>query len=516
MGNEGRWYSLGVELSEENPRYLELEDVVGYYNYPNGNGRQMNYGDTEEEQAATLARAQTLINMPVKAKYAVNALGQPTFKGHEAKFSPTGELVTGTEKIGTHSEVKIEERDVVTYDGKRMHLPCLVAKQIVWKDNKNVVAAIKRLFSLGKLHTSWEVQVSAYTFKDGIKYLDDYAFLGNAMLGYEYSKPAYGEDAKVISLASQDEEGHENYELMVAEALSQDMIERGNEVNDEVPSIEENNIQVEVPVEQSEAEQHEAEAPVEPTVEQSEVAETPAVEQPEEQPGESSNEEPAAEVSEEAPEHNEEPVEHSEDTPEEEGVEHSTLTGRDIVRELEHEADAGCVIWNFPEEHVAWFHHWEQRETVFTSVTYEVTDGHVVITNREEIELVIPARNINETVGNQEQQIAELKAQVVDLQGYKEKWDASEAAAQKAKHDKEVSELKQLAENAKCFSDKELSAMADMFEGLRVAEVKAAIYDKKMAAPQMAEVSEEKPRQNIDSEAPVDRVSLMRSYLHRN
>ena len=59
----------------------------------------------------------------------------------------------------------------------------------MWKDNKNVVAAIRRLFSLGKLNTSWEVDVTKYEYDNGIKYLKEYSFLGNALLGYEYASP---------------------------------------------------------------------------------------------------------------------------------------------------------------------------------------------------------------------------------------------------------------------------------------------------------------------------------------
>ena len=70
-----RWYAIGIEMSE-NKHYLELENVVCYYNYPNANGREMDYGNTDEEHEAALSYAKTLVNMPLKAKYTTNQAGQ--------------------------------------------------------------------------------------------------------------------------------------------------------------------------------------------------------------------------------------------------------------------------------------------------------------------------------------------------------------------------------------------------------------------------------------------------------
>ena len=61
----------------EHSTYLELTSRICYYDAPNLNGDMLPYDDT------TLDRAQTLVNMPVQAKYRVNANGEASLGGHE-------------------------------------------------------------------------------------------------------------------------------------------------------------------------------------------------------------------------------------------------------------------------------------------------------------------------------------------------------------------------------------------------------------------------------------------------
>ena len=81
---------------------------------------------------------------------------------------------------------------------------------------QNVVNAIKRLFEEKKLTSSWEVIVNSYTFQDGIKTLDDYTFVADALLGSQVT-PAFS-CAKTLSVASTEEN-----ELLIAEALANDI-----------------------------------------------------------------------------------------------------------------------------------------------------------------------------------------------------------------------------------------------------------------------------------------------------
>lgn len=201
----------------EHTSYLELTSRVCFYDEPNLNNDMLPSDDT------TLEKANTLVNMPVQAKYRVSPSGEPTFSGHEMRKSKaTGEITFGTSSVGTHTEVYIEN-DNVDVNGTIKNLPCLFAKYRIWKRYKNVVAAVQRLFSLGKLYSSWELNTYQYIFDRGIRKITDYEFLANCLLGYEYAYPSYGASANAISMAQINDN-----QLMIAEALSQDLLDENN------------------------------------------------------------------------------------------------------------------------------------------------------------------------------------------------------------------------------------------------------------------------------------------------
>ena len=205
--------SKTIELSE-NENYIELTNRVCYYNAPNLNNVELPYDDT------SLDKAKTLINMPVVAKYTTNSQGEPTFKGHEVYYDEDGNIYFGTDNIGTHYDVYIQDDTVVTdLSGTTQTLPCLFAKYRIWKRNQNVTDAVHRLYNEGKLYSSWEIETISYQYNNGVKTLTDYVFLSNCLLGYEYAYPAYGEDAKAIQMSQKDSQ------LLVAEAFSKDIIE---------------------------------------------------------------------------------------------------------------------------------------------------------------------------------------------------------------------------------------------------------------------------------------------------
>lgn len=207
----------------EHTTYLELTSRVCYYDEPNLNNDMLPYDENTENIASTL------VNMPVQAKYKTSPTGEPTFSGHEMKKSKsTGEVSFGTSSIGTHTEVYIEN-DNVDVNGTIKNLPCLFAKYRIWKRYKNVVAAVQRLFDLGKLYSSWEINTYQYVYDRGIRKVTDYEFLANCLLGYEYAYPSYGTSANAISMA---ETNNENPQLMIAEALSQDLIDE-NDIKEE-------------------------------------------------------------------------------------------------------------------------------------------------------------------------------------------------------------------------------------------------------------------------------------------
>ncbi len=201
-----------VSLSEDSAdkTYLTLINRVCFYGMPNLNNVLLP-SDTAEE------KAQTLLNQPVQAKYKLDKNGLPTLGGHEAYIDENGDVAFGTESVGTHTRVWIENDDV-DVNGEVLNLPCLFAELHIWTRHKNVCEAIKRLYSAdGGLHNSWEIITKSYTYANNIKTLTDYVFFGNCLLGD--SHPAYGKDAKILSISSSQSN------LLIAEACAKDMIE---------------------------------------------------------------------------------------------------------------------------------------------------------------------------------------------------------------------------------------------------------------------------------------------------
>ena len=510
-----------VEISEHKD-YLELENLVCYYDYPNANGTQMNYGKTKEEHAATLEKAKTLLLMPVYAKCAVNWKGQPTFKGHEVSYDKDGNVQFGTMPIGIHYKVRIKKADIVAADGTPQRLPCLFATQRVWKRNKNAVAAIRRLFSEGKLFNSWEVESEQYTFREGTKHLEEYSFLGNTFLGYEYASPAYGTGggAKVISVASQDMSTKllSESELMVAEALYQDALEQqnnGNEVSEamldnenfevtlkensateetsavteiseqehtEATEVENEELSFEV---QMEAEVEEASANNDlPEVETSEVEQEEVAEEvAEAEPAVESASEVASEVAAEP-----------ETETSEESVEVSMMTESDLRRAVsrayqKHLGEDTCrdfwVSQMFPADSIAWIKEYGRnaKELDFVEVAYAVAGDEVTILSTTLVTLVASPRELNKLMSEKDEKISALIKENSELSEIKAKYEAEQAEKRKAQHEKEVSELRAYAKNSGYFTEEELNSveMSSMFEDVKAAEIKAMIADRFIA-----------------------------------
>lgn len=196
-----------LELSEFKT-YIELKSMLCWYGYPNLNGALLPVDAAEE-------KAKTLVNQPVVAFYKKDAFGRDDLGGHEATKDINGNMHFGTENIGVNTAVEVKET-TVEINGQSVTTPCLYATRRVWTRNQNVVNAIKRLFEEKKLTSSWEVIVNSYTFQDGIKTLDDYTFVADALLGSQVT-PAFS-CAKTLSVASTEEN-----ELLIAEALANDI-----------------------------------------------------------------------------------------------------------------------------------------------------------------------------------------------------------------------------------------------------------------------------------------------------
>lgn len=254
--------SKSVELSEYKT-YLLLENRVCYYGKPNANSVSL-ATETSEQYA------QTLVDMPVYAKYVPNMNGDPSFGGHEPYLDEDGEIAFDTMPIGVHTSVNVRPDLVETAEGVYEELPCLFATQKIWTRNKNIVAAVKRLFSEGKLYNSWEISYDTCRYlAGGVKELIDYTFEGNCFLGVDnFNYPAYGPDACVISLSAlQNSEAA----MLVATAAAKDAAESSE--NNEGGENSEMDVETNVMENEALENPQQAEIETEPEAEEAEIQE---------------------------------------------------------------------------------------------------------------------------------------------------------------------------------------------------------------------------------------------------
>ena len=530
----------------ENDLYLELTNRMCYFDDKNLNNVLLPYKGVEEK---ALECAKSLINMPVQAKYKKIA-GKDDLGSHEMHINPDGEVVFDTESIGTHVDVWIEETEVTTVSGEVKKLPCLYAKKRIWKRNKNFINAIKRLYeSESGLGSSWEIQTLEYTFKDGVKTLTDYVFLSDCLLG-STTTPAYNGTSKAISLSSLTEQ-----ELMVAEALSQDIIGQGLDKNNQ--EKEENILNKDENITLSADENvEEVTETEEVTVEESTDTETS------ENTTETENSEDTSEEKDKDDDDNDDKdddneVEDNEDgeckkkkaSASTESTETSALTSYDLRRKLSEECrkkvDDWCwVTYLFPEEKEVWCEYDGDSELDYLKFTYTVENDEVSVSEPEKVRLTVVPTKINEVVSDYEKtiaekdelivnassEIAELKAQNTELSQYKEKFtqieqEKAEAELTQKKEDliasvvksgqvtrEEIEKSEELQGYVNTLDKKSLMALV----GERLS---ASISDK--SEDENIETSESKSDVHVTSnlnnedDDVVDKASIMRNFLRK-
>lgn len=473
-----------VELSETQT-HLDLVDRVCFYDAANLNGVLL-------PSDGALEKAETLVNMPVVAKYKQDADGLPDLGGHECYTDPvTGEVKFGTENIGTHTAVEIKD-DVVEVGGVQKTLPCLFATYRIWTRNKNVTAAVKRLFSEGKLGNSWEILTSAFTFENGIKTLTDYVFEGRCLLGSGVM-PAYGNNARSLSMASAD-----SCEMMIAEALAADLTNKEENMKDEktvTPEIAEGieNPVVENPTDTATA--HPAE-PAEPE----QAATTPAGETAE---PEQASTEPAD-------------PEHAAANPANEpGHDQAMLTDWDIRTKLEDAYEKqydgyGWCSWLFPADGVAWMHTRDCKDdTDVLLVHFVVENDTVTITDATMTKLAVSIASVNDAISQRDEALAQantkinaLNEEIASLKPYKDAADQAEQARVEAETAEKRKEFKASMLSTKLFTEEELEtseALKGMIESLNETAMKAEVAERFMRS--IAEAATETPAQHETASA---------------
>lgn len=479
--------SKTVEVSEEKTHIL-LVDRVCFYDYPNLNGVML-------PSEGALEAAQTLVGMPVYAKYRVNSQGLPTFGSHEAYIDEDGDIAFGTDMIGTHLSVEIKD-DVVNVGNELKTLPCLFATLKIPTRKKNIVAAIKRLYSEGKLHNSWEVVSSEYSFSNNIKTLSLYEYEGNCLLGYEYSDPAYGESAKVISLSNKENE------LMIAEAFSQDLLSDINITEEQ----EDKNLNKKKTNEVSE------ELPVDNV---------------------------SSSVSDTSETNSGSTVEKNNNTGT--AVETSALTEWDLRKAIQkacREKMSGEWCWiafHFPVDKKVWVEYdGRESELDFKLFTYEVSGDIVTVSDPTDVKLTVSIAEVNKTISEKNEAlieanntIASLTKEVENLSPFKEAFEKAETERLETEKQGQVAQLKEYVQNANCFSDEEINSdeITTLISNLNKTELQALIADKivsnlfitKNSKKEKASKSVEipaKPSLVVDEET-VDYSAIMKSFLQK-
>lgn len=504
-----------VDIAEHD-LYLELTNRLCYYDDSNLNNVMLPYKDYEE---SALSCAETLVDMPVQAKYK-KIKNKDDLGSHEMTIDSEGNVHFGTQSIGVHTKVWIKEDTVTTVSGETKTLPCLFAKCKVWKRYPKMISAIKRLYeSDGGLNSSWEIATNKYEFNKGIKKLTDYSFMSNCFLGSRITA-AYNGTSKTIEMSSLD-----NDELMIAEALSQDLVDSGVDI--EIQEKEENNLQNNTNVYESDNQivstsvsnnkdsmTNTNTAEVNNTSEQSENINSKNVN------NESQNNQDTTTV--------------------------AALTDYDlrvkINKACRDKVDYWCwVSFLFPEEHEVWCSYSGETELDYLKFSYSVENDNVSVSDPEKVKLTVSPIAIEATISEYDKTIADkddlivkssaeiksLKEQVTELTQYKEKFE-------KAEQEKVEAELAQKKEDLINSVVKSGQITKEEIESSEELQGYVNSLDKKslmsIVGERLTASIEENSKDNTSSKTPevnvstnindsddvqIDKVSLMRQFINK-
>lgn len=502
-----------LELSEHKT-YLELTRRSCYYNYPNGNNVQLNSDNAEE-------MAETLVNQPVVAKYKKIA-GKDDLGGHECSVDKNGNVKFGTATIGVNTAVEVKDDDVTLYSGETVNTPCLFVTSRIWKRNSSVCDAIKRLFNLGQLHSSWEILSEKTEMVDGVKVLKKYLFESDCLLGSR-TTPAYGNCAETLCMASLDEESPE---MLIAEALANDIYntEAKEDNMAKTQEIAEEKV-VEIPTEASEV--------------KVENTDTPVAEVSEGETSESENKEEAEKSEEISEAKDEKPfeVEKSEET-----LESSALTVRDLrvkISEICRQTYRWFyVCFMFPAENYVLGKTDEngENELDYVKFTYTVNGNEVTVGEPEKVTLSVSVAEINNTIAEKNDAIVKanaeiqtLKAENETLLSYKERCEKEDAEKAENELSEKKEALKKYALDSKQITEAELETdkFKKIIDELDKAQLSEIISDRVVASlskeskaetkVETSEVEVEKPQANLetaeDNEIDVD--NIIKSFLRK-
>lgn len=483
-------YSKGVEIAEAKPG----EDIHAKFCLcdfgTNQNGTRLNR-DTIDRWMSTI------INQPLVGRIRGN-----DFTGHNMrvvqKIDENGNIEKkaefDTDAFGVFTSCAIENINDVEV---------ITANCDIWARFENVCELIKKRFSEGTLHTSWEIAVGeAHVDEVGDKVIDMGRFTGLCVLGAKVP-PAY-DSSMMIEAAEAD---HGDDELVSAFKSDIASESKENVMKDFEISTED--------IELSKCDVDEAKI--------SESAENQDQDQ----------EQPEQEVSSGASEHNEDENEQEDkvvddetDAGAEDEIETSALTVHDIIEKicevLAHERQYMCEV--FPEEHIVWAKCWEETMNTldYIQYTYAIDGNQIILSEPAMITLTVSPMEINTAISEKvdaivlaNEKIQNLEAEVEELKPYKD-------AAEKANRDAEISRLMDIAQKSGMFNPEDLESgdVATIISELDETKLKLCIaerYMERQAKPQNREVdvaSAEKVERNLYSEDDTY-TSLLNAYINK-
>lgn len=483
--------SKTTELSEYK-NYFEITTRLCYMDKPNLNNVALIHDENSDE------RIKTLIDMPIQAKYTVNENGEPDLSDHCVSIDENGNYSFSTASIGVHTNAWIADDTITTTDGELVTLPCVFAKAKIWKRYPNYCAAVKRLYESGRLATSWELVASKYEYDNGIKYISDFVFEANCLLGSDICA-AYEGTSKVLEMSAQEK----NAELLVASALATDLAadldnNTAREEEDILKKNKENKI----------AENEEQEIATEDA---STIANEPKT-----------NEEVASDTNEEI---GEEPAGETE---------LSALTSDDLYRKLrvacQNKLDCwGWIAYWFPNEMTIWFKSDKDATDLDLQMfTYTVEGDEISLSEPTAVKLSVSVASINDVLAEKNDalvsaniKIEELTSQIGELSPFKEAFEQAQAEKLEAEKEAKIEKMRKDAEDSKCFSSEELESedMEKIFSSIDESALKSLIADKVLeklreTTPDTTKTETSSVKADlVNDEGEIDRVSAFRKFI---
>lgn len=488
------FYSNQVYIAEQtNPDSYIAKFVICDFNR-NNNGTALDR-DTIENWMGTI-RHKPLVGK-IKMKYD----GTYDFSGHNMKVyertdedgNKYKEYEFDTDAFGSFIDISIETINDEEY---------LVATCEIWKRFARACEIIMNRIEEGSLSTSWEITIekSRQSIINGLmtKIIESGRFIGHCLLGKDVHPACQA--SGLLEIAST------NYDIEFTEALSQDILSQGLDI--------ENQAKEEDDLKKTDVTQV-AEENVENTVVETPVAETTDI-----------TTEPDV-------------------TENNETTEVSQLTEWDLREKIgkacKAKLDKWCwIAYHFPVEKEVWLET-EGRESAldYVRMTYSVENDVVTVSEPEDVKLTVSIAEVNDKISNLEndiaskddaiikagEEIANLKTEISQLTPFKEKFEIAEQerieAEMNAKKETIIASITKsgLITKEEIESSEELKGFVDTLDEK---SLKAVLADRYIASlsESTTEVSETKNETetastNLDGleDEQVNVKSIMKNYF---